>query len=504
MQRATTGPVRGRGGRSVVVGLVTTIVAAVALSGCFVTPGDLAGTVRNTAGQPLSGIVATLFDGDGDVVDETVTDSGGGYRFDDVGPGYDFKLRLRDDVGPYLDWWHAGASGLATASVIAIGDGNTTVVDATMVDPATAASISGTVSDASTAAPVAGVAVVLVVPGSGNVLATTTTNGSGGYRFGNLSPGSYLVRFGPTAPYGLRFNGGARSVGTAPSIAVAAGTAIDVDAALPRAGTIKGVITPSATIGVTFPGPVGVVAVATVPGDPTHPVVTSIADANGQYELSGLSPGSYLVSFVDPEGVTGVRGYAPAYFNTPRQYVAALATPVTVTASGTVWASMTVTGADCDAASYPTGTAGNHFGQDLHGARLAGCSFGWGSSFWEADLSGADLRDVTGIEVGAGNTSFAGARMTNVIVTGGTFDGADFTGADLRGANMGSFISPVGVLLITFTGADFTDADLTGARFPDAQFGVVTWSNTTCPDGTNSDDNGDDTGLGTCFGHFIP
>ena len=73
MQRATTGPVRGRGGRSVVVGLVTTIVAAVALSGCFVTPGDLAGTVRNTAGQPLSGIVATLFDGDGDVVDETVT-----------------------------------------------------------------------------------------------------------------------------------------------------------------------------------------------------------------------------------------------------------------------------------------------------------------------------------------------------------------------------------------------------------------------------------------------
>jgi hypothetical protein len=54
------------------------------------------------------------------------------------------------------------------------------------------------------------------------------------------------------------------------------------------------------------------------------------------------------------------------------------------------------------------------------------------------------------------------------------------------------------------TGANLTNATLRGARTsrPDLvpqQWGGVVWSNTTCPDGTNSNANG-----GTCLGHFGP
>ena len=41
------------------------------------------------------------------------------------------------------------------------------------------------------------------------------------------------------------------------------------------------------------------------------------------------------------------------------------------------------------------------------------------------------------------------------------------------------------------TGADLTDANLTGANLTDAGLTAVTWSNTICPDGTNSDADGD-------------
>jgi uncharacterized protein YjbI with pentapeptide repeats len=60
---------------------------------------------------------------------------------------------------------------------------------------------------------------------------------------------------------------------------------------------------------------------------------------------------------------------------------------------------------------------------------------------------------------------------------------ADLTNAmmydlDLRGANL--------------TGADLTGADLAylNTSYGPADLTSVTWSNTTCPDGTNSDNNG--------------
>lgn len=71
------------------------------------------------------------------------------------------------------------------------------------------------------------------------------------------------------------------------------------------------------------------------------------------------------------------------------------------------------------------------------------------------------------------------ATLTNGNLFGSNADYANLTGANLTGANL---------TLVTLTGANLTGADLTG----------VTWSNTTCPDGSNSDSHGD-----TCIGYGI-
>jgi uncharacterized protein YjbI with pentapeptide repeats len=47
------------------------------------------------------------------------------------------------------------------------------------------------------------------------------------------------------------------------------------------------------------------------------------------------------------------------------------------------------------------------------------------------------------------------------------------------------------------TGAALTGANLTGANLHVATITNVSWSNTICPDGTNSDADG-----GTCIGHL--
>ena len=53
--------------------------------------------------------------------------------------------------------------------------------------------------------------------------------------------------------------------------------------------------------------------------------------------------------------------------------------------------------------------------------------------------------------------------------------------ADLRLANMEG---------TDLTDADLTNAELTDSSGQDADLTNVTWNNTICPDGTNSDDNG--------------
>lgn len=114
--------------------------------------------------------------------------------------------------------------------------------------------------------------------------------------------------------------------------------------------------------------------------------------------------------------------------------------------------------------------------------------------------------------------SFRNANFTNIIyvswLTGSRVTG-DFTGANFTGAK---FMSQFGMTFYyqgDFTNANFTNANMHYAG-PETRYGVgpitadgrtnfsqsnftgAIWSNTICPDDTNSDNNG-----GTCEGHLV-
>ena len=167
---------------------------------------------------------------------------------------------------------------------------------------------------------------------------------------------------------------------------------------------------------------------------------------------------------------------------------------------------------------YLVGPDADLVGADLRGANLN-----------EAYLTGADLTgaDLTGAALVAANlyaailedavfdrvllsmaymssVQAAGARFTDSDISNADLTYADMAGADFSGsvlsfsvASYGDFtgadLSYCELFAVYFTGTDMTDADFTFADGVNATY----WLNTTCPDGTNSDDN-----LGTCCGHL--
>jgi uncharacterized protein YjbI with pentapeptide repeats len=145
----------------------------------------------------------------------------------------------------------------------------------------------------------------------------------------------------------------------------------------------------------------------------------------------------------------------------------------------------------------------NLTGTNLSGFHMEGVNL-TGANLSFATLIGTDLRTATLeatilIEANLtnatliGRATLAGAIMTDAILIDASMGGANLTKAYLTGANLTGAI----LRFANLAGANLTDANLTGANLTDAILTDVIWDNTTCPDGTNSDDNG-----GTCVGHL--
>ena len=129
----------------------------------------------------------------------------------------------------------------------------------------------------------------------------------------------------------------------------------------------------------------------------------------------------------------------------------------------------------------------NLHGLNLTAAQLSGANLS-GANLSSANLTGADL---SGANLGGANLSSANltdADLSGANLTGANLNSANLTGADLTGANLSG---------ANLNKANLTGADLSGANVTGANFDKVTWSNTTCPDGTNSDAD-----AGTCIGHL--
>jgi len=156
-------------------------------------------------------------------------------------------------------------------------------------------SIAGTVTDATTTNPVQGITVSVETSG-GAVVASASTLANGTYSVLDVPPGpSYVVQFNPGSDddYGTLYYNGSSSFAGATPVTVSAGvTTPSINGALqPIMGHITGTVTYASTN-----APLSGVSV-TVYDSSGSLVANASTGAGGTYTVTGLSTGSYRVSF---------------------------------------------------------------------------------------------------------------------------------------------------------------------------------------------------------------
>jgi hypothetical protein len=130
------------------------------------------------------------------------------------------------------------------------------------------------------------------------------------------------------------------------------------------------------------------------------------------------------------------------------------------------------------------------------GANCKGCNLS-GLSLGAVNLSGSNLSSTELTGTGLAGANLTGANLSNASLSNATMNGANLTGANLSNANLvADSLTQANLTGANFSKANLSNAKLNGAITTGANFSGVTWSATTCADGTNSDGHGH-----TCVGH---
>lgn len=243
-------------GATVVSNITTTANFALELN-----PGTISGTVTNAAnGSAIPGASVRLFR-EQTLIKSTLTDPSGNYSLPGIAPGSYVVVVSASD-------FRASAVGAQ------VTPNATTIVNFALTpDPGT---IVGTVTDFSTTNPIAG-ATVAIFSGP-TFIDSTLTDSNGNYMIPGLAPGNYII-------IADAVNFGAKRVGAI----VASNTTTTVNLALdPSAGTITGTVTDFLTT-----NPISGAFVQIFSGSTL--ITIGLTDGNGDYTISGLSPGSYNV-----------------------------------------------------------------------------------------------------------------------------------------------------------------------------------------------------------------
>ncbi len=426
----------------------------------------LSGTVTDGT-VPLAGISVTVLGSVyGQVVTTAVTDAAGAYSVT-VGAPANVKVLFKDPTHDHADRYNGGAVTISAAPIVALTGGAHPVVNAVL--PSFKGTISGHVTDASSAG-LSGITVLVFNAFYGNQIDSQVTDATGYWSSIALNPNNYRVQFiDPTNAYAGQWNSGAGAFASAPNVVVTSGITTTVDASLPVASTIEGIVTNGGR-------PVAGALVVVLDAVGTEIVTGAVTDATGAYTVPGVSPGPHKVVFVDPRIVSDpAHSLRPLVWpgldpiNLTLAAALAAATPVTVPADQPAVADAALVGTQCS-----MGPGGSLAGLNLTGADLSGCL-----------LTGTNLTGATLTATKLFGAGLSTAVLANVTGSGTDLSDAVLIGADLTGAHL--------------TTPDFSRADLSDAVFTGTT--VLTtpvWSDTTCPDHTNSDANG-----GTCFGHLF-
>jgi len=200
--------------------------------------------------------------------------------------------------------------------------------------------------------------------------------------------------------------------------------------------------------------------------DTTAPTITAPAIVSAAATSAAGATVTYTASASDPDDVATISctPVSGSQFAVGTTTVRCTATDGSGnSASGSFPVVVSAPGADCNLSHY-TATKG---ALNLKNASLSGCA-----------LPGADLTSANATNANFTGAYLDGANLSSATLSQGQLERAVLTRANLSGAKLN---------FANLTGATLTGATLTG----------VIWSQTTCPDGTNSNNDG-----GTCLGHL--
>jgi protocatechuate 3,4-dioxygenase beta subunit len=295
------------------------------------TPGSDPNDPTDPLRDPIQGVTIELYDGDGTLIDTTLTDADGNYEFVDLAPGVysvvevqpDGYLDASDHLGNVDGQTRGDASENDRFTGIVLGSGDEGVrYDFCEHIPA---EICGTVyhdrnnngvQDAGEEG-IEGVRMTLT-DADGNVIAESFTDAAGDYCFVDLLPGEYCVKeFQPDD-----FNDGIDSVGTVDGrqngdletndkitkiTLVGGDRGVDYDFGELREASISGRVHVDSNGNCDYETGTGDELLSGVTlelldsnGDV---IATTITDAAGQYTFGDLAPGTYSVRQLQPDGL---------------------------------------------------------------------------------------------------------------------------------------------------------------------------------------------------------
>ncbi|MGL4399637.1 MAG: hypothetical protein ACRCXD_07190 [Luteolibacter sp.] len=302
----------------------------------------ITGTVTGPDGTtPLSGILVFAYrfnpaSNSWDYSSASSTLPDGTYRLGSLSPGT-YRLEFNNFNTSFLDEYYDNAASLSSATSIIVA-ANTTVpnINASL---RLAPKITGSVTGPNGTTPLAGITVTAYrLYDSANSfwypIHSVTTAADGSYQlnnlqFGGLPGGPYRVGFSdPSGSYAREFYSNAVDVVLATSIVIAENTtASGIDASMTLASKITGTITgPNGTTPLA-----GIEVRAYLSTRSWETVSTAMTQANGSYQLGGLTAGTYQIGFSDPDG-----NYIAEYHNNATSVFSATSITVgeTTTVSG--------------------------------------------------------------------------------------------------------------------------------------------------------------------------
>ncbi|SQE73303.1 Ser-Asp rich fibrinogen/bone sialoprotein-binding protein SdrD [Staphylococcus simulans] len=284
--------------------------------------------IQDSGETPISNVLVTLKDANGNIINTAVTDRYGNYLFSDLNNG-DYTVEFSTPEGYVPTTQNAGTDSTVDSNglvvPVTINGADNLTIDSGFYKPVAATYNLGDYvwEDSnkdgiqnSNEVGIEGVTVTLTKPDG--TTETTVTGADGKYEFTGLENGEYTVNFSTPAGYEATLvNQGdltaLDSNGTTTTVVINNADDYTIDS-----GFFKPVVEPepvpatynlgdyvwedSNKDGIQNSNEVGIEGVTVTLTKPDGSTVTTVTDANGKYEFTGLENGDYTVDFTAPEG----------------------------------------------------------------------------------------------------------------------------------------------------------------------------------------------------------